>query len=330
MASSIVRQCADLIAVIFVAVALCGAVVISPFGGSPLVTVFSLSLALFLPGYALLAALFPEDGDGPVAADADLPDTGVGFYQDAGIDIIERIVFSIVVSVIVTPLLGLLLDTTSYGVRRVSVAVALTTVIVVASFVGIARRASIPPEERFSIWPYLAEQRQQMKSASGPAIAANAMIVVFLLLAVSGAIYAAHGADEGETFTELYMLSETDDGDLINEIPEQFVSNETHSIHIGVGNLEQTETNYTVVVQLERVDHDSGQVEDVEPLDRYERSLEHGDESVEERQFNPTMRGERLRLAVLLYKNEPPSEPTIENTYRDVYAWVDVVEGESE
>lgn len=323
---STVRQCADLVAVILVAIVICGAIVGAPFRGSLLVTAFALLLALFLPGYALIAALFPEDGKGPVLDVADLPDDGIGFYQESGIDVIERVVFSFVVSVLVTPLLGLMLDTTPYGLQRNPVAIALTGVTVIAAIAGIIRRISTPSEKRFSVWPYISEIRRRMTTASQQTIVLNGIIIVCLLIAASGAIYAAHGADEGETFTELYLLSETEDGDLIAEVPEEFASGETQSIYIGIGNREQTTVAYTVVIQLERVDHDSGQVMESEELKRYEKTLEHEDETVEERLINPTMEGERLRLSVLLYDETPPVEPTVENAYRDVYAWIDVGE----
>ena len=134
--------------------------------------------------------------------------------------------------------------------------------------------------------------------------------------------------ESGETISELYLLSEDEDGNLVNEVPGEFEYEATESIYIGVGNLEHTDVSYTVIVQLEHVDHDSGEVLESVELDRFERTLEHGNESVEERSIQPTLEGEQLRLTVLLYTDDPPSEPTVENAYRDVYAWIDVVEND--
>lgn len=36
------------------------------------------------------------------------------------------------------------------------------------------------------------------------------------------------------------------------------------------------------------------------------------------------MEGERLRLAFLLYQNEPPAQPTVDNVYRELHLWVNV------
>jgi uncharacterized membrane protein len=38
----------------------------------------------------------------------------------------------------------------------------------------------------------------------------------------------------------------------------------------------------------------------------------------------PTLTGQRLRLAYLLYRGQPPADPTVENAYREVHLWVNV------
>jgi uncharacterized membrane protein len=40
--------------------------------------------------------------------------------------------------------------------------------------------------------------------------------------------------------------------------------------------------------------------------------------------MEPTIEGKRLRIAFLLYADEPPTYPTAENAYRSVHLWVDV------
>lgn len=325
MVGSSVRQSADLIAVIAFAVTVCSVILWSPFHDSVPVTILALPLVLFLPGYALLAAVFPRAGVSPVDESAERPDAGVEYYRDRGIDVTERVVLAIVLSVLVTPLLGLAIDASPYGVRRVPVAITLTATTVLLAIAGVARRVSIPTAERFDIGPFVTRIRRRFSTASRGVIALNALIVVCLLVAVAGGAFATDRADEGERFTEFYLLSETDDGDLMNEAPDRFVSGQATGINIGVSNLEGTSETYTVVVRLERVDHRSGRVVESETLDRYEIGLEHGEESVDERRIRPSIEGERLRLAVLLYVDDPPEEPTAENAYRDVYAWVDVV-----
>ena len=64
-----------------------------------------LPLILFIPGYVLLAALFPDSTD---------------------IDTIERIVLSIGTSIVITPLIGLCLNFTSWGIRLDPIIISLT------------------------------------------------------------------------------------------------------------------------------------------------------------------------------------------------------------
>jgi uncharacterized membrane protein len=63
---------------------------------SPVRIILGLPLMLFLPGYALIATLFPRKGD---------------------LDGIERIALSFGLSIAITPLLGLGLNYTPFGIR---------------------------------------------------------------------------------------------------------------------------------------------------------------------------------------------------------------------
>jgi len=41
------------------------------------------------------------------------------------------------------------------------------------------------------------------------------------------------------------------------------------------------------------------------------------------------MTGENLRVQYLLYRGDPPAEPTQENAYRSLHLWVDVFEDDA-
>ena len=62
----------------------------------PLRVVLALPLMLFIPGYCVIAALFPKDGD---------------------INLIERFVLSFGLSIAIVPLIGLGLNFTPWGIR---------------------------------------------------------------------------------------------------------------------------------------------------------------------------------------------------------------------
>jgi len=85
---------------------------------------------LFLPGYALIATLFPRKDD---------------------LDAIERIALSFGLSIAITPLLGLALNYTPFGIRLSPVLIALSVFTVSLAMGAYARRSMIPEEDRFVI-----------------------------------------------------------------------------------------------------------------------------------------------------------------------------------
>ncbi len=87
---------------------------------TPVRVVLGLVLVLFLPGYSLIAALFPRRGD---------------------LDGIERIALSFGLSIAVVPLIGLGLNYTQYGIRLVPVLFGLSLFTVLLALVAYIRRA---------------------------------------------------------------------------------------------------------------------------------------------------------------------------------------------
>jgi len=90
--------------------------------------------------------------------------------------------------------------------------------------------------------------------------------------------------------------------------------------------------NYTVVVALQavRFRNNSSGVMRQERLGRFQTRLSHNETWQRNHTIEPTMTGERLRLVYLLYEGAAPSQPTVENAYREVHLWVNVSEGSAE
>jgi len=85
---------------------------------------------LFLPGYALIATLFPRKDD---------------------LDGIERVALSFGLSIAITPLLGLALNYTPSGIRLSPVLIVLSVFTISLALGAYARRSMIPEEDRFSV-----------------------------------------------------------------------------------------------------------------------------------------------------------------------------------
>ena len=91
--------------------------------------ILGLPFVLFFTGYVLISALFPRKED---------------------LDIIERLAFSVGLSIAITPLIGLVLNYTPFGIRVYSVIFSLFSFILLVSIVAIYRKRTISPRDAFT------------------------------------------------------------------------------------------------------------------------------------------------------------------------------------
>jgi uncharacterized membrane protein len=298
---------------------------------------------LFVPGYAVIAALFPEatpdEGDTDSADDAPSDSTGI--------DGIERVALSFGLSIAVVPLVGLVLNFTPWGIRLVPIMVATSLVTLGATWVGTRRRKKLPESERFSV-PYrrwLADARAELfEPETRTDTALNVLLILSVVLAVSSVGYAVAVPKQGESFTEFYLLTEQD-GELVTEgYPTNMTVGNASELVVGVSNQEHTEVEYTVVAQLQAVttvanetgldtqtvSNETGvngtdvRVDRRAELDRFQTVLADNETWLETHTITPAMAGERLRLQYLLYRGEPPATPSEETAYRELHLWVNV------
>jgi hypothetical protein len=82
------------------------------------------------------------------------------------------------------------------------------------------------------------------------------------------------------------------------------------------------------VVQLQRVGPD-GEVREREQLNRFRAQLAPQENAVFERQVAPGTSGERMRLQILVYDGDVPSEPRSETAALSLRQWVTVAESEA-
>lgn len=120
----------DLVLLLFIAAATTACVFIPPLSSSLFRSAISLVFVLFVPGNALLAALFP--GKKP--------------FEN-----IERAILSFGISIAIIPLLGLLLNFTPWHLNLVPILVSTILFTVLCVAIGYRRRHNLPPEERFSL-----------------------------------------------------------------------------------------------------------------------------------------------------------------------------------
>jgi uncharacterized membrane protein len=329
------RLPADLAAVLVLTVLTLGAVFLPVVNETPLRVVFGLPFVLFLPGYAFIAALFPEAGEAPTSEE-DGDGLGSAGNRDRGIDGIERVALSFGLSIAIVPLIGLVLNFTPWGIRLVPIAIAVSGTTILAAAVGAVQRWELPEDERFTV-PYRdwidAGRTELFEPDSRTDAVLNVVLALSILLAVSSVAYAVAVPPQGEQFSEFYLLTEDDDGELVADgYPEEFVVGEGQPVVVGIGNNEHERTEYQVVAQLQTVETVGNEtvVQERERIDSFEIALDHNETHNDARLIVPDRTGEDLRVQYLLYRDEVPAEPTAENAYRDVHLWIDVFESEPE
>ncbi len=249
---------------------------------SPVRVVFGLPFVLFLPGYALIAALFPgkEDLDG-----------------------IERFALSFGLSIAVVPLIGLGLNYTSFGIRLVPIASALSIFIIALTMIAQIKRNKLSEEERFSVSLDL-KKTIRFEAGSGLDKVLTVLLVLSIAAAVLALIYVIATPKQGERFTEFYILGS---GGKAADYPTYLVLGRNAEVRVGVVNQEYETLNYTLEVVLAN-----------STLYRDSIVLAHNSTWEEDVRIVPDVLGQDVKLEFLLFKNAS-AEP-----YRSLHLWVDV------
>ena len=220
---------------------------------------FGIPMVLFIPGYALIAALFPGARD---------------------IDSIERIALSFGLSIAVVPLIGLALNYTPWGIRLDPVVIVVCLLTIVLCLFAQYRRARLLPEERF-VLP-LDTIRQSLSRAFFPGGISRLDRIISLLLliaiiaAVATTLYVIVVPKEGEKFTEFFILGEKGKA---ADYPSRLSAGSNTSLFIGIGNHEYRNLTYTVETYLVNMSFDentnTSSLLAMERLDRFTVPLAH-------------------------------------------------------
>lgn len=307
-------------------------------GGSPLAVIFGLPLLLFLPGYALVSMLFPSSGVTTGESTQNERQTSSRERVDSieRVGTIERVVLSAIGSVALAVLVGVALNFTAIGVRHTPVFVTLCAFTVAMTAIAVLRRSKLPEQRRYGVSTpslLLIAPTSAEHSGLNRDFALSALVAFSLLFAASTAVYAVAFPQKGETYTEVSLLTENDAGELVARgYPTEFNAGENRELVVGLANKEQTSMQYTVVVEAQRVERESGQqaVVESEELARFHTELAASQTEYRRLELAPTLTGGRLRLRFLVYRGDAPAEPSAETAYRDLHLWITVNESEQE
>lgn len=311
----------------------------------PLRIVVGVLFVLFVPGYALVAALFPESGTSPkearAQAGASLTVSWTGnasgrFDTDRGVDIIERIAFSFGLSFAIVPLLalGVTLSPLSFSTEPLFAVLSVFTI--GCTLIALVRRLLLPTETQVSVSAIREVQNAYLairRSGSRGEIILNIALAAAVLLAVGTLGFAVISPQDGEQYTELYVLNEDTEGELVAEgYPDTIGADEPTELHVGIENYEHERVEYHIVVQLQRVETEGEEtvVTDRYTVDAFSTVLSPEERWVTDRELSVSdaPAGEDRRLKFLLYKDSVPDTPTEASAYRQLHIWVDVEAGD--
>jgi len=196
------------------------ATVLAVGGGNPL----AILLVLFVPGYVLVAVLFPENRE---------------------VDWIERIALSFGVSIAVVPLLGLFLILTPWGIRFIPLVGTIAVFTVGLGYAAYWRRMRLPPDKRLSLTVEIAVPNWTEYGGldKGLTIALSASIIV----AGGTLAYVVLTPPPGETFTQFYILGP---GGNASVYPTALNISQPGSVILGIASHEATTVTYNVRVDL--------------------------------------------------------------------------------
>jgi len=291
----------------------------SPFLRVPI----GLLMVLFVPGYVLIAALFPKKGD---------------------LDGIERIALSFGLSIAVVPLIGLGLNYTPWGIRLVPVVISISAFTLLMAATAYWRRMSLPLEERFSLhlrqWSDSLRAEIRAEREKGWVDRALTIILILSIIAsIAALVYVVVTPKEGEKFTEFYILGP---GGKAYAYPTEVKAGANSTVIVGVVNHEYRLTNYTMEIQVNNTppidiklnESENSSLESatttlsaleedrsdlVVSIMRMNLSLLHNETWERPVTYILDEPGDRQKLQFLLYKEGNFTVP-----YRDLHLWVNV------
>jgi len=274
--------------------------------------VLALPVVLFIPGYCLIAALFPKEGD---------------------ISLIERIMLSIGCSIAVVPLIGFGLNFTPWGIRLDPIVIVLTIFTWVMVIVAHYQRAVLPAEERFRI-PFFAIMgriREEFLPAgeSGVDRLLSVVLTLVILVVIITTVYVITAPKEGERFSEFFILGENRTA---TNYPDLIIAEQNYPMFIGVGNYEYRNISYTIETWILQTEFDNvtntSSIIAMDSLDRLSLTLSHNETTIVPYNLSAKKTGYN-RVEFLLFNESVPGPEVsgsdrINASYRDIHLWVDV------
>lgn len=189
-------------------------------------TILELFLILFMPGYSLIAAIYPKK---------------------QSIDGIERFTLSFGLSISITTMIGLAIRYTQYLNQFISTFFLLSVFTIIMVFIAFIRRKRVPEGEKFYVnfSGFLISIKHLFKVESKTNKIVSIILLVSIIVAISTTAYIIINPKQSEDFTEFYILGP---GGQASNYPTNLTVGQNGSVIIGIVNHEQKTVNYNLIV----------------------------------------------------------------------------------
>ncbi len=221
--------------------------------------VIGLPFILFFSGYVLISFLFPRRED---------------------LDSIERVALSFGLSIAISPLIGLGLNYTPFGIRLTPILFFLSLFIICFALLAIYRRMKVedpftPPQE---INVELGESRLDR--------ILTIILIAAIIISIALLIYIIVTPQHGEEFTEFYLLGPQGKA---ADYPQELEQGEKASVIVGIANHEYRTIDYTIEVWLTNTTMEYNQTSEknetrinyIQYMNSFNVTLNHTETSVE-------------------------------------------------
>lgn len=255
-------------------------------------TYLGIVMVLFLPGYALTAAIFPTKKD---------------------LEGIERAVVSMGLSIAIVPIIGFILNYTDWGIREVPILIGLSVFSGFMCVVAYYRRSLLSGDEAYStsFKTIFLDIKTDILGDSQSKIdkVLAVFLVLLILLSVGSLAYMIGAPKEREHYTEFYLLGANGTA---GNYPTEFVKGENGTVVVGIVNHEYRPVDYTMEIKLENKSLPL-------PKNQKQISLEHNESWESAVTFTPPFEGNNMKLEFLIFNETEKTVP-----YRDLHLWINV------
>jgi uncharacterized membrane protein len=283
----------------------------------PLRIILTLPVVLFIPGYGIIAALYPKKRD---------------------IELLERIALSFGLSIAVIPLIGFGLNFTPWGIRLDPIVVSLSLFTFVIILAAYYQRSLVEEDERFS-FPFsevaLAMKRELVPGGRNRVdhiLGGILILLIFTTLIATIFVFTAPKGEEG--YSEFYVL---DENRTTSNLPSRINVTQSYPINIGIGNHENRNVTYTIETWTVRTEFNNitntSSIVAMEPNDRMTFTL--ADKNTAIIPYNLSVKETGYdRVEFLLFNESIPGfevtgRDRINASYRNLHLWLTVRVGQN-